>query len=574
MTDLFRHPFIMILVLLFTALLCLFAYFEEKKRNGLTLRVLGPNGGPSGKVRFKRRLRDFCLIGAVFFTGTALCGPQWGVKLSDMTDLRGSLVVAVDASLSMAARDLKPNRMENARMLVESITEKFSEYRLGLIAFAGRAYLECPLTNDLEALRYFSSILSPGMLPVQGTDFEDAIELSMKVMQKQAGNKILVLITDGENHSSNLEMALKEAREHNLKIFTVGLGSLDGELIPNSDSHGNVLDYKKDPKTGKPVVSRLNEKVLAQIARETGAGYIYYNGPEKVADEILKAVNNISLQKTGGMSSSRYKDRYQWPLAAAIILLLMEMLITDKPMFPARVRRTAALFFMFFLPVFSSGLSAAGYKDLNNKGNEAYKKEAFDEALQFYELAKNKKPDDEVLEFNKGTALYSLGKLDEAASSFEKTAKGTESVELKEKALFNRGNALFKKGDLKEAAMSYRKALKINPKNGKALYNLQICLKTSDKKCDKPKDNKGGGDKKDQNKDKDSKQPRDGAENKDSGSKKQDEEKKEERKEQQNQMQQLLDMMKEKEKEARQQAKQVPESSAGAASQQNVWEDW
>ena len=212
------------------AALVFFRFKAVERRLEAARRLLGPafDRLGSGPEAARRRLRGLLYFAALGLLAVAAAGPQWGVELSPITDLKGNVVIAVDTSLSMGARDMKPDRLSNARLLLGAIARKFADYRIGVVAFAGEAYIQCPLTTDQDAISYFASGLKPGMLPGQGTDFSEAIETALGMLSRYGGQKVMVLITDGEDHSASLDTSLNAAKEQNLKIFTIGIGTPDG----------------------------------------------------------------------------------------------------------------------------------------------------------------------------------------------------------------------------------------------------------------------------------------------------------------------------------------------------------
>ena len=307
--ELFRYPLALAWLTAAFAALVFFRFKAEERRLEVARRLLGPSferfiPGPAARLR---RLRGLLYFTALALLALAAAGPQWGVELSPITDLKGNVVIAMDTSLSMGARDLKPDRLSNARLLLGAIAREFAEYRIGVVAFAGEAFVQCPLTTDQDAISYFASGLKPGMLPAQGTDFSEAIETTLGVLSRYGGQKVMVLITDGEDHSTGLDTALKAAVEQNLKIFTIGVGSPDGELVPMTDSAGNTMEYKKD-KAGKTVVSRMDEAQLMKIASRTGAAYLRYTDPDSAAGAVRSSVSALDLQKSKGKGRSSFKN--------------------------------------------------------------------------------------------------------------------------------------------------------------------------------------------------------------------------------------------------------------------------
>ena len=585
--ELFRYPLLLAGLAGAFAALVFFRFRAEASRLAAARAVLGPafERLAAGPEAARRRLRGLLYFIALALLAFAAAGPQWGAELAPVTDLKGNIVIAVDASLSMAARDLKPDRLSNARLLLGAISEKFADYRIGVVAFAGQAYVQCPLTTDQDAITYFASALRPGMMPEQGTDFSEAVETVLTMLSRYGGQKVMVLITDGEDHSSGLDTALKAAVEQDLKIYTIGIGNPDGDLVPMTDSAGNTMEYKKD-KQGKTVVSRLDEPTLMKIASRTGAAYQRYTDPDSAAEAVRSAVAALDLEKSKGKGRSAYKNRYQWPLAAALLLLLIELLIMEKgfsfnkPSFrlPKFFKGAAAL-----LLALAAAAQAAGPSKDARRGNAAYEGKDWQSAVEHYSRAAARNPADKRLTFNVGDAYYRLEDYEKAAESFEQASAGPKVAA---RAHYNRGNALFRKGDLAGAIAAYRQTLDLEPGDSNAKFNLQKALEQKQKNsCDKNKDNKENKDnKKDQDKkdqgDKDKEKKEDGG-----GEAKQDEKGKEKEKqkeqekkktEAQARSRQILEMMKEKEKAAARDPENMRQAArqAGKPEPQNRLEDW
>ncbi|MBI5745229.1 MAG: VWA domain-containing protein [Elusimicrobia bacterium] len=580
--ELFRHTAILLWGAAALAALLFFRFKAEESRVAAARSLLGPayEGLAQSPAAARRRLRGLLYLAALALALLAAAGPQWGVELSPVTDLKGNVIIAVDTSYSMAARDIKPSRLENARLLLGAIAERFVEYRIGVVAFSGEAYVQCPLTTDQEAVSYFASSLTPGMLPAQGTDFSSAIGTALGMLSRYGGQKVMVLITDGEDHSSVLDTALKDAEAQNLKIFTVGIGTPDGELIPMTDSAGNTLEYKKD-NSGKTVVSRLGESELMKIASRTGAAYIRYGGPDSAAADIRKAVGALDLEKSRGKGRSNYKNRYQWPLALALVLLLIELSVMERGLDPRLLRLGRRAAPMAALLLLLPALSTAGSGALARKGNSAYDKKDWSKAFEYYGRAMQQDPKDKRLDFNTGDAFYRLEDYAKAREFYEQAAAAPAVAA---RASYNRGNALFKTGDVQGAIDSYRRTLMLDPKDENALFNLQKALEQKKKNsCKDPKDDKKDKDKKPQDK-KDQKPDQD----KKDQDKKDQQQKEQEKKDQQKQEQekkkqeareksrQILEMMKEKEKAAARNPDQAQQAlrQAGKPPPQPRMEDW
>lgn len=580
--ELFRHPLVLVWLTAAFAALLVFRFKAEEGRLAAAGLLLGPAFGRmnAGTAAARRRLRGALYITALGLGFLAAAGPQWGTELTPITDLKGNIIIAVDTSLSMAAKDLKPSRLENARLLLGAIAEKFADYRIGVVAFAGDAYTQCPLTTDQEAISYFSSALQPGMLPSQGTDFSAAIEQSSSMLAKYGGQKVMILVTDGEDHSTMLDTALNEAAAQNLKIFTVGIGSPEGELVPVKDSTGNTMEYKKD-RNGKTVVSRLDEATLMKIASRTGAAYLHYGGPDSAAEEIRKAVSALDLEKSKGKGRNNLKNRYQWPLALALLLLLIELMLMEKgfklniPDFRKKaVKFSGKAALAAALALTAAGQAGAGEAaSLARKGNSAYVKKDWPKAFEYYSRALEKSPADKRLNFNTGDAFYRMEEYAKAGEFFEQAAA---SPKIAAAAWYNRGNALFKSGDLAGAITSYRKALTLNPKDADANFNLQKALEKKKEQSKSSKDNKNKKEKDQDKKDQDKKQ---GGQDKKEQDKQKEQEKQNEQErkkaEAKEKSRQILEMMKEKEKAAARGPEAQPMmNQTGKSQPQQRLEDW
>ena len=273
------------------------------------------------------RWKNALLLVCVALLFTALAGPQWGIEVTQSQGSFAQTVIAVDVSASMRAQDAKPNRLENAKRMLQMLTTRLREDRLGIIAFTSKAFIQCPITTDTDALNYFINALQPDMLPVAGTSLAAPVQLAAHMLSQYPGTKALILLTDGEDHAAEeLKHAKEIAQQNSIRIIAVGIGTTQGALIPAQvDQNGHVIEYKKD-KSGKTVVSKLDEASLAELAQATGGVYISYTTPAQVASQIEKAVAGLdkTTSKTGRQVT--YKNRYSLPIALALACLIGYML--------------------------------------------------------------------------------------------------------------------------------------------------------------------------------------------------------------------------------------------------------
>ena len=266
--------------------------------------------------------RTALLCGAVLLLFVALAGPQWGLEIVEAQGTFAQTIIAVDVSASMKAQDLKPDRLDNAKTMLRMLVNNLKEERIGIVAFTSQAFIQCPITTDEEALRYFITALKPDMLPVPGTSLAAPIKLAARMLAKYPGQKALILLTDGEDHSAaELEAAKTAALKNSIRIIAVGIGTKEGTLIPDKiDAAGNVVEYKKD-RQGNTVVSKLDETSLLQLAQATGGAYVPYTAPAQVAAKIEESLRGLDRSRSATSRQAIYKTRYQIPLALAILCL-------------------------------------------------------------------------------------------------------------------------------------------------------------------------------------------------------------------------------------------------------------
>jgi len=283
---------------------------------------------PGGLVRRRRWARALQITG-LFCLAAALAGPLIGSKLVEFKQKGLDVFIAIDCSLSMQAEDFKPNRMAHARLVLGELIDKLAGSRIGLIAFAGQAYVECPLTIDENAAKDVLDTIDTNTVPIPGTVIGDAIRVAIKGLKAGEGqNRVLVLLTDGEDHHSDPLGAAKEAAKVGLKIYPIGIGSADGEPIPVLDDQGHRTGYKRDKK-GEVVLSRLDESDLIEIARTSGGQYLRANA---VGDEVEELVRQLDQLQQGDQKTkmfNRFENRYQWPLSVGLILLLVSLMIPE-----------------------------------------------------------------------------------------------------------------------------------------------------------------------------------------------------------------------------------------------------
>jgi len=279
---------------------------------------------------FKKWLKYTLLLLTIVFTIFALARPQWGTKKEHLLNRGVDIFIALDTSYSMDTPDVPPSRLEAAREEMSSLIKNLENVRVGIITFAGSAFLQCPLTEDRAASQMFLSILDTGLIPVPGTNIGSAIDLAIKAFARHSRTKkVLILLTDGENLEGNPVEEARKAASKGIIIYTIGVGTPSGQPIPIYDENGKVVDYKKDT-NGNPVISRLDEVTLKKIAAVANGRYFRYTPTEKEAEKIGNEIASMGKIRLTGSIVRRYIDRYQIPLAFALFFFICEMLILER----------------------------------------------------------------------------------------------------------------------------------------------------------------------------------------------------------------------------------------------------
>ena len=277
----------------------------------------------------RQQSKNIFIILAILFLFLALTRPRWGYQWEDLHQRGVDVIVALDVSTSMLAEDIKPNRLERAKRKISDLLDMMDGDRVGLVAFAGTSFVQCPLTLDYGAARIFLSAIDTQLIPVQGTALGEAIESSVKAFRtREKKSKALILITDGEDQTGKALSAAKSAGKQGVKVYTIGIGGEIGAPIPDSSNNGG---FRKN-QNGEVIVSKLDEKTLQQIALETGGSYV-----RSVTGDIdLKTIYKDQIKKhikKKELKSERRKiwqERFQWFIFAALICLMIETCLTEK----------------------------------------------------------------------------------------------------------------------------------------------------------------------------------------------------------------------------------------------------
>ena len=284
----------------------------------------------TGQVSYPRQRWKYglVLVGVAFLIA-ALTGPQFGAELT-MAKRRGvDVIIALDVSRSMAATDVKPSRLERARFLIGQLLDRLEGDRVGLVLFAGKAFVQCPLTLDYGAFRLLLSGVDGGSIPVQGTAIGEAVDLAMSSFDEgELQHKAIILFTDGEDHAGDPRDRAEKAAAQGVRIFAIGMGTIDGELIPVSDEGGSA-QYHKD-RQGNYVKTRLDESTLSEMALASNGAYFRVGGTGAEIEGVYDQIANMDQKELGSERLARYEERYQIPLAVALLCFAAEAVLSDR----------------------------------------------------------------------------------------------------------------------------------------------------------------------------------------------------------------------------------------------------
>ncbi len=426
-----------------------------------------------------RGARAVLLLVAVAALVVALARPQFGTRVDTVRREGQDLVVALDLSVSMLAEDIAPNRLERAKLAVTRLIERLEGDRIGLVAFAGQAFVQSPLTVDYGAARLFLNAMDPDLVPVQGTNLGQALAVSLDSFDEDENreHRILLLFTDGEDHEGEVDANLERAVAAGVRIFTVGFGSGDGVPIPDLDDQGRRRGFLRDD-DGAVVTTRLEEEPLQRLAEATGGRYIRVTpgGAELMA--LAEELTGMAGREIEAQQVTQFEEQFQLFLGLGLILLLVEMLIPER-------RRVAAEWTGRFgvLPSVLLGLSVllpspasaqAGRAEVR-EGNQLYQEGRFEDAHEKYLEALRAAPGSPVVRFNDGNALYQTEEFQRAVEAYHEAIEAGDPV-LEAQAWYNVGNAFFRQEQLAEAIEAYKQALRTDPGDVDAKHNLELAL--------------------------------------------------------------------------------------------------
>ena len=458
---------------------------------------------------FRPEVKFWLLIAALALLIVMLARPQMGTRISHEKRNGIETIIALDISNSMLAEDVAPSRLSKSKMLVENMVDHFTNDKIGLIVFAGDAFVQLPITSDYVSAKMFMQNIEPSLIATQGTDIAEAINMARHsfTQDEQVGRAIIV-ITDGEDHEGGAVQAAEDAKKKGMRVFVLGVGDPKGAPIPTDDG-GYMTDN-----SGQTVMSALNEDMCRQIAQAGGGAYIHVDNTnvaqEKLNDELIK------LQK-GDITTtlySEYDEQFQAFGILALLLLIIEICVFESknPMlknvrlFKQRTRSAkTTLLLMLFLMM---GMSASAQSDRQSirQGNRQFRAQEFAKSEVEYRKAVAKNPRNAQAVYNLGCALMAQQKDSAAVVQFQNAGK-METVKMRKAMAYHNIGVICQQHQMYgEAIEAYKEALRNNPKDDETRYNLALCKRQQKNQPQNKDQNKEKEKKEEQNKEQQNKE--------------------------------------------------------------------
>ena len=459
--------------------------------------------------RWRPAVKFWLLQAALALIIVMLARPQFGTRISHEKRQGIETLIAMDISNSMLAEDVTPSRLDRCKMMVENLVDNFTDDKIGLIVFAGDAFIQLPITSDYVSAKMFLADIQPSMIRTQGTDIALAIRKAQNSFtQEENIGKAIIVITDGEDHEGGAVEAAKEARKKGMRVYVLGVGSDGGAPIP--DGNGG---YMKD-RSGNTVMTRLNQDMCRQIAQAGGGAYIHVDNNSDAQRQLDNELAKLAKKETESTVFSEYDEQFQAVGILVLLLLIAELCILEckNPLlrnvrfFKGKRRYSSAMTLLMLMTAMAA--NAQNDRDYIREGNRNFRSGKFAEAEVSYRKSIEKNPRNPQAAYNLGNALFAQKKDSAAVVAYESGVQLETSAIRKSMGYHNMGVVCQSHKMFSEAIEAYKNALRLNPKDDEARYNLEICKKQqknqqnkqNQDKQNQKKDDKGKDQKKDQQK--------------------------------------------------------------------------
>ena len=469
----FEDPIYLYLLLLIPllAVIRLLMAFQQKKRlrkfgDPQLVKQLMPD------VSRARPLLKFCLLlTALALVIVMIARPQFGTKISHEKRTGIETIICMDISNSMLAEDVSPSRLDRAKMMVENLVDNFTNDKIGLIVFAGDAFVQLPITSDYVSAKMFLSTIDPSMMVSQGTDIAKAVTMASHSFTQQEGvGKAIIVITDGEDHEGGALEAAKEAKDKDMRVYVLGVGSTSGAPIPLGNG-----DYLKD-NMGQTVMTGLNEDMCRQVAQAGGGAYIHVENNSRAQEQLDRELDKLAKKDMETTIYSDFDEQFQAVGIIALLLIIIEVCILEvkNPFFKrfSLFKRKTMTMILLLTVV---GVQAQNDRFLIRQGNKQFRKGNYADAEVSYRKSLEKNQRNAQANYNLGNALMAQRKDSSAISQLEQASKLETVPVRKAKAFHNIGVICQNKKMFGEAIEAYKEALRLNPTDDETRYNLALC---------------------------------------------------------------------------------------------------
>ena len=486
----FESPIYLYLLVLIPllALIRYLSYRNQKKRlrkfgEPSLLKALMPDVS-----RFRPSVKFWILQGALALLIVMLARPQMGTKINHEKRVGIETIIAMDISNSMRAEDIVPNRLDRSKMMVENLVDHFTNDKIGLIVFAGDAFVQLPITSDYVSAKMFLSSIDPSMMASQGTDIARAIEMASHSFTQEEGiGKAIVVITDGEDHEGGAVEAAEAAKKNGMRVYVLGVGSTQGAPIPVPGT-GN---YMQD-NTGNTVMSALNEDMCKQVAQAGGGAYIHVENNSAAQEQLDNELDKLAKKETSTAVYSEFDEQFQAFGVLALLLLILEICIFDRrnPLLKHVSlfgKRKVAVMLLFLTAL---SVTAQTDRQYIRQGNKQFRMGDYPNAEVSYRKAIEQNPKNPQASFNLGNALMAQKKDSAAVTQFENASRLETNPLRKAQSFHNIGVICQTHKMYGEAIEAYKNALRLNPNDDETRYNLVLC-KHQKQKQDQQKQNQG-----------------------------------------------------------------------------------
>lgn len=452
-----------------------------------------------------RPLVKFCLmLTALALMIVMLARPQMGTKISHEKRTGIETIIALDISNSMLAEDVAPSRLDRAKMMVENLVDHFTNDKIGLIVFAGEAFVQLPITSDFVSAKMFLSSIEPSLIETQGTDIAAAVTMATHSFTQEEGvGKAIIVITDGEDHEGGAMEAFQEAKDKGMRVYMLGIGSTKGAPIPVAGSH----DYMKD-NTGATVMSALNEDMCKQVAEAGGGAYIHVENNSNAQEQLNHELDKLAKKEISSTVYSDFDEQFQAVGILVLLLLIAEICILEIKNPRLRKihlfsRKKVAIILLLLMAV---GAQAQSDRDYIRQGNKLFRAGKFAEAEVDYRKAIEKNAKNPQAAYNLGNALLAQKKDSAAIVQYQQAAKLETNQKRRSYAYHNIGVICQGHQMYGEAIEAYKEALRNNPNDDETRYNMELCKRQQkqqqqNQQNQQQKQNKDNKDKQDKNKD-------------------------------------------------------------------------